>query len=95
MTSKRIVRFPPNFARGILLSPSTHRSVYNTKLKNLNKHNLNKFVSAVQYREWTVYGGVLETSAKDATACDSLQRRRWKAKADCIEHSHVTAINHY
>ena len=47
---------------------------YNNKLKNLNKHNLNKYVSDVQYSEWTTDGGVLEMSAKDATACDLLQR---------------------
>ena len=49
---------------------------YNNKLKNLNKYNLNKYVSAVQYSEWTTYGGVLEMPAKGATACDLLQRQR-------------------
>ena len=51
------------------------------------------YVCAVQYSEWTTY--VLEMSAKDATACNLLERQRSKADVDCIEHSYVTAINHY
>ena len=39
------------------------------------------------------YGGVLEMSAKEATACDLLQRRDGRRIfVDRFEHSYVTAI---
>jgi len=65
------------------------------ELQQAQKHNLNKYIRAVQYSEWTTYGGVLEMSAKEETACDLLQCQLWEADVDGIEYSYVTAINHY
>jgi len=45
---------------------------YNNKLKNLNKHNLNKYVSAVQYSEWTTLRAIAATSVVGGGCIDGI-----------------------